>query len=138
LKIRKEKFNKETLRNSIKKLICKEYVDDQLIYEGETVAEFRKKEGIRRVPLLILVRTEQRCSERKFLLDLTKFVDRIMTIYNNMEKPNFDDMLEFMVTYTVANRAKTKFYEHVTYYAYLSIEDVQEKNGIVYVTFGLW
>ncbi len=135
LKFNEENFDKEMLMNSIKRLICKGYVKKNLVYQTET--EYQEDEYTPGTPMIVKVYTEQECSDKRFLKDLNTFVVKIIDIYNNIAEPEVDDMLGFIATYTVEFPG-TDYDDSITYYAFLSIEDVYEENGIVYVTFGLW
>jgi hypothetical protein len=135
LKINKKDFNKEVLKKQIKNIVCKGYVKNDLLYYVET--EYQEDEYSPGTPMILTIYTEQEYTDYRFLKDLDKFVDRIIEIYNSKRKPNIDDMLGIEATYVV-DFPKLDFSDDITYYVFLSIEYITEKDDFVYVVLGLW
>jgi hypothetical protein len=138
LKIKKDEFNEETLMDQIKKLVCREHVKDELLYHIET--KYQEDEHSPSVPMTIDVYTEQWCSDERFLKDLRTFVGKIIYTYNKGLRKNKipdDIMLGIEATYLV-EIPKLNIDDGITYYVFLSVEDVYEQNDTIYVTLGLW
>jgi hypothetical protein len=133
IKIPKENFDKENLIDRIKKVVCKGYVKKDLLYYIET--EYQKNKYVDPMPMVLTVYTDQECSDSRFMKDLEEFVDEIIDIYNGIKQPTVDNILAIKSIYYVG---LTELQLVVRYYVFLSIEDVYEKDGIVYVTLGLY
>jgi hypothetical protein len=135
VKIKKEDFNKENLIDIVKRIVCKGYLKKDILYYVET--EYQEDEYTPGTPMTITIYTEQECTDKRFLKDLDEFVNKIMDIYNGKKQPGIDDMLGIEATYII-EFPKTGFDDNITYFVFLSVENVYEKNGMVYITFGLW
>jgi len=140
IEIEKEHFDKETLMNHIKEMVCKNYVDnddnDLLVYMEK---RYQPDEYLPETSMEVYIYTDQECSETRFLKDLESFVDKIIKVYNKQRtlRDIRDDMLPVAVTYVV-DFPKSDFTDSEWGYVFLGLEDIYEKNGVIYITLGIY
>jgi hypothetical protein len=136
LEIRKDEFNKDTLKEQIENLVCKGRIKEDLLYRIDT--KYQGNEFTPGTPMSLFIYTEQWCSDDRFQKDLDEFVDKIMEIYNNKSKIGIETTLLGIEAIYIVNLPRERLEDGVAYFVALSIEKVYEGSTKVYVQLGLW